>query len=308
MKPILVTSYVNPDLDGLSCLFAYTEFLKSQGKNVVAGIIGIPHEEARYVFDRFKISYPETFKNTDAFDQVIMLDGSSIAVTENRIKPEQVIEIIDHRQTHELEKFPNAIAQIELVGAAATLVAEKFIANKVEISKESAILLSTGIISNTFNFKATVTTDRDKEAAKWLNAIAKLPENFWRELFEAKSDMTGEKLWEKMDGDFSLKNLYGKRVGMAQLEMIGAEALIQSRLSEILELLHRIKKNEKLDMIFLNAVDLEKGEAFLICDEKDTMRILEDILHVEFKNNIAEKKGFLMRKEITPLFKKALEK
>ncbi len=308
MKPILVTSYVNPDLDGVSCLIAYTEFLKKQRKNVVAGFIGTPHEEARYVLDRFHIPYPETFKNADEFNEVIFLDGSSPNVLEGTIRPEQIIEIIDHRPVHELDKFPNAKAQIELVGAAATLVAEKFIENKMEISKESAILLVGGIISNTFNFKLATVTSRDKEAAKWLSGIAGLSENFARELFLAKSDMTGEKLWEKMDGDFSWKIIAGKKVGMAQLEMVGAKRLVQNRLPEILDYLHTIKQNGNLDMIFLNAVDLEEEEAFLVSDEKDTIAILEKIWDVVFVGNVARRKGFVTRKQTTLLMKKLLEK
>ncbi|MDD5050624.1 MAG: DHH family phosphoesterase [Candidatus Pacebacteria bacterium] len=307
-KPILVTSYVNPDLDGLSCLFAYTEFLKSQGKNVIAGIIGIPHEEARYVLERFEISSPKAFKNAKKFDEIILLDASVANNLEDTIRPEQVIEIIDHRQVHEAGKFPNAKAQIELVGAAATLVAEKFMKENIVPSKESTLLLSSAIISNTFNFKAGVTTDRDREAAKWLHKIAKLPEGFWKELFMAKSDMTGTKLWEKIEGDFSWNLLGGKKVGTAQIEMIGAKALIHERLSEILDYLHRLKKELVLDFIFLNAVDLEVGEVFLITDEQDTRDLLEKILGIHFVGNIARKGEFIMRKQIKPLIKQALEK
>lgn len=308
MKPILVTSYVNPDLDGVACLIAYAEFLKKEGKNAVAGIINIPHEEARYVFNRFEISSPKILKNAGAFDEVILLDGSSLNVIEDTIRPEQIIEIIDHRPIHELDKFPNAKAQIELVGAAATLVAEKFIEKKVSISKESAILLLSAIISNTFNFKAGVTTSRDKEAARWLNTTAKLPENYWKELFQAKSDLSGDNLRERIEGDFSWKHLVGKKVGTAQLEIIGAEHVVKERESEIFPILHKIKKELNLDFMLINVVDLEKEESFLLSDEKDTQKILEKILSVTFSGNVARKNGFIMRKEITPLFKKALEK
>lgn len=50
--------------------------------------------------------------------------------------------------------------------------------NNVDISKESATLVYGAIISNTLNFKGSVTTDRDKIAAEWLNKVAKLPEDF----------------------------------------------------------------------------------------------------------------------------------
>ena len=178
MKPILVTCYVNPDLDGVAGAIAYGEFLQKTGKNTVVGIIGEPHDEAKYILDRFGFEYPPIIPNADNFDEVILVDASDLNGLEGKISAEKVIEIIDHRKVHEADKFPKAKAQIELVGAAATLVAEKFIQNNVDVSKESATLVYGAIISNTLNFKGSVTTDRDKEAAAWLNKVANCPKIF----------------------------------------------------------------------------------------------------------------------------------
>lgn len=182
MKPALVTCYVDPDLDGVSGSFAYAEFLQKTGKSAVAGIFGKPHEEAKYILNRFDIPYPQEFPDAHEFDEVILVDSSDLKGLGNKVSPPKVIEIIDHRKINDTNAFPNARIQIELVGAAATLVAEKFIESNVAISKESAILLCGGIVSNTLNFKAGVTTDRDREAFEWLNNEAQLPESFWKEL------------------------------------------------------------------------------------------------------------------------------
>lgn len=204
MKPILITSYVNPDLDGIAGAIAYGEFLKKTGKNAIVGIIGEPHDEAKYILDRFGFAYPEMIMNADNFDKVILVDASDLNGLEGKIDPEKVIEIIDHRKVHESDKFPKAKTQIEFVGAAATIVAEKFIQNKIDISKESAILIYSVIISNTLNFRGSVTTDRDRKVAIWLNKIASLPENFWKDLFISKSDLSGKKLIERIEGDFCM--------------------------------------------------------------------------------------------------------
>ena len=178
MKPILITCYVSPDLDGVAGAVAYGEFLQKAGKDVVVGIIGELNDEAGYIFDRFGFSHPKTVPDADGYDEVILVDASELSGLEGKIPAEKVIEIIDHRTINDADKFPNAKAQIELVGAAATLVAEKFIQNKADISKESATLLYGAIVSNTLNFKGSVTTERDRVAAVWLNQTAGLPEAF----------------------------------------------------------------------------------------------------------------------------------
>src|SRR5680860_333285 len=229
MKPILITCYVNPDLDGVSGVIAYCEFLQKTGKNAVIGIMGEAYDEAKYILDRYNFTYPQSIVNDDNFDKVILVDCSDLNGLEGKITPNKVIEIIDHRKINEADKFPNAKVQIELVGAAATLVAEKFIHNNIDISKESATLLCGAIISNTLNFKGGVTTERDREVFKHLNKIAQLADNFWQELFEAKSDMSGNKLKERIEGDFAHFIFGDKKVGIAQIEMIGADKLIAER-------------------------------------------------------------------------------
>ncbi|MFA5791774.1 MAG: DHHA2 domain-containing protein [Candidatus Paceibacterota bacterium] len=308
MKPILVTSYVNPDLDGIAGVIAYTEFLQKRGKNTVVGIIGEPHDEARYILDRFGFEYPPMIPNADNFDEVILVDTSNLSELEGKIAAEKVIEIIDHRKIHEADKFPKAKAQIELVGAAATLIAEKFMQNKNDISTKSATLLYGSIISNTLNFKGSVATDRDKEAAIWLNKVAKLPEDFWKDLFIAKSDLSGKKLVKRIKNDFAWFVMGDKKVGIAQIEMIGAKKLIEDRSAEIVQVLEKIKEEMNLDFLFQNIIELEDCKNFFITNNVSTKKLLEKVFNVRFTGITAERPNLIMRKQIVPLLKQELEK
>lgn len=217
-ESILVTSYVNPDIDGLACMVAYSELLNKLGQNTVCDILGKPQDEAKYVLNRFHIPYPQSIKDDAKFKKIILVDTSNPNMLDGRIDPDKVIEVIDHRLLHAANEFKSAKIQIELVGAAATLVAEKFIQNKTICTKESALLLYSAIISNTLNFKASVTTDRDHKAAEWLNKIAGLPKIFPHELFLAKSDISGKKLKRRIIDDFATIEFQGKKREIANLK------------------------------------------------------------------------------------------
>ncbi|ETB63675.1 TPA: hypothetical protein DIC38_03235 [Candidatus Nomurabacteria bacterium] len=309
IKPILVTGYVNPDLDAVAGSMAYSEFLIKKGIECIVGFLGEPHEEAKYILNRFNIKYPEQIENDANFEKVILVDASDLTGLENRINPDKVIEIIDHRKVNEADKFTNAKVQIELVGSACTLVAEKFIENKVNISKDSAILLCGAIISNTLNFKNKgVTTERDIKAFKYLNEIALLPIDFKKDLFESKSDLSGDKLKERIMGDLAWFNLSGKRVSIAQLEIVNSNKIISNRVDEIIDIFNEIKKDLKLDYIFLNLIELEDEKNFIITDDIELQSILEKILNIKFESNLAIRNELIMRKQIVPLFKDELEK
>lgn len=308
MKPILITCYVNPDLDGVAGVFAYGEFLQKTGRNAFVGIIGEPHDEAKYILDRYNISCPQIISNADNFAEVILVDASDLNGLGGNITPEKVVEIIDHRKINEADKFPNAKVQIELVGSVATLIAEKFIENNISIAKESAILLCGAIISNTLNFKSGVTTDRDKKVFEYLNKAALLPDNFWRELFEAKSDLAGVKLKERIESDFAWFSFADKKFGIAQIEIIGASQLIKERGEEIVQILEQIKSEMNLDFIFQNTIALEECKNFFITGDSPTKDILEKVLGNKFNGFVAERPNLIMRKQIVPLLKGELEK
>lgn len=307
MHPTLVTSYPNPDLDAVAGVIAYAEFLQKTGKHAVAGVIGEPHDEAKYVLDRFAITHPQVMPDKSGYDEVVLVDASDVGDLGGKVALEKVIEIIDHRKVNEADKFPKAKVQIELVGAAATLVAERFMQNKVDISKAAATLLYVAIISNTLNFKGSVTTDRDKEAAAWLNEIAELPQNFTKDLFTAKSNLSGDKLVERVRGDFKDFAIGGKKVGIAQVEIIGAKKLLDERSEEIVQELGKMKEEMGLDLIFQNTVELEDNKNFFVAHDADTKKLLEKALNVKFINSVAERLGLILRKQIVPLLMQELQ-
>lgn len=178
----------------------------------------------------------------------------------------------------------------------------------IEISKESATLIYGAIVSNTLNFKGTVTTDRDRKAAAWLNQVAGLPESFWKELFMAKSDLSGIKLEERIRGDFAWFTMGNKKLGIAQIEMIGAQQLVAQRKAEIVRVLNNLKSEMGLDFIFQNTIELDEAKNFFVTGDQLTKNLLKKVLQITFNDSVAERPNLIMRKQIVPLLKEELEK
>ena len=304
---LLVTPYKNPDLDGTACSFAYAEFLRKNGKDAVAAIFGKLHREAQFVLDKFNIRDLESAeKVVNNVDGIIIVDASDLRGLSDKIQPEKVIEIIDHRKIHEAHKFPNAKAQIELVGSAATLIAEKFFKNKTTISQESAELLFSAIVSNTINFQANVTTERDHKMTDWLNTKFPLPKNYIHEMFSDKSQFK-KSLKETFIDDFATFHLNNHHLGFAQLEIVNVDGFIRGNLVKIKKTLEELKKERSLDLIFLTCIDLEKAFNEIVVIDEDTQKFVEQALTINFKDGVTKRDGILMRKEIVPLIKEVLE-
>jgi manganese-dependent inorganic pyrophosphatase len=298
---ILITSYKNPDLDGVACTYAYTEFLYATCKDVVGAISGSPHIEAQFVLDKFNITSLENAeKIINNIERIILVDTSDIKNLSDQIQSHKVIEIIDHRKVNEANKFPNAKIQIDLVGAASTLIAEKFYNSQVRISPESAALLFSAIISNTINFQANTTTARDRKMANWLKTKFSFPKNYVKEMFTYKSKFK-KNLRETITDEFVIFNFKGLSLGIAQLEIINVDEFTKFNIIEIKKILKDLKKEKSLDFIFLTCIDLEKAFNTIIIIDEGTSNLLSQILKMNFENGIARRNGIIMRKEITPL-------
>lgn len=306
MKKIITTTYNGPDLDGYGCAVAYAELLRAQGKDAEAHIWGTPHLEVQWTLESFKIT-PAASPLEDREADLILLDASGPEDVPGTLQVEQVVEIIDHRKLHHADQFPNAKAQIELVGAAATLVAERFKEAGLEPSKESALLLLGGIISNTQNFTGIV-TDRDKEMAKWLQEISGAPEDLARQMFLAKSDLPGSKLRETLLGDSKVFYIQGKVVGTAQLEIIGVQQLLQDRRDEIEKVLQEIKVSESCDYTYANMQDLELGKSWLLCVDGKTVELLKDAPDITWKGRLGVSKKLTLRKQMNAWIEEKLRK
>lgn len=306
-QKILVTGYVNPDLDATACAFGYAEYLQKTGRPAVAGVFGVPHKEAEFVLSFFHIPRPEDAGRLKGDDvPVVLVDASDLNGLPDELKPAQVIEIIDHRQVHQAEQFPHAKVQLELVGSAATLIAEKFFTNQVEISVQAAALLYSAIISNTVNFQANVVTDRDRKMAGWLATKVDLPSDYIHQMFAAKSQLT-KSVKEELVDDLATFVFNGHSVGVAQLEIIEAGTFVTSRRAEVLKALPEIKAELQLEYLFLTAIDLEQATNTFVVADTAAQALLEKALGVTFSNGIANRAGIMMRKTIVPLVKSELE-
>jgi manganese-dependent inorganic pyrophosphatase len=310
----LITPYQNPDMDGFACAYSYAEYLTWNGKHVVAGIFGKPRREVLFVLDKFDITpLGDAEKFIEEVDEIILVDASDLRGLSKKINPKKVIELIDHRKVHEGDQFLNAKKQIELVGSAATLIAEKFYENKCPITEKSATLLFSAIASNTINFKANVTTNRDRRMAAWLKTQFDLPENYVSEMFKDKSNFK-KSIKESIIEDFATFNFNGHELGIAQLEIVEVNKFIEDNLDELRTILEELKEERGLNFIFLTCIDLNEAfNKFVVIqkevdEENNTKNLLEKSLGARFdENGIAKKEGISMRKEIVPLVKEVLD-
>lgn len=304
MSKILITAKVGQDLDGLACSFAYAKFKNEidKGNEYFAGIFGDPHIEARYLIDRFNIKEGLFFNPKIKFDKFILADASDMKGMPEVVRAEDVVEIIDHREIHNAyELFPNAIIQIEKVGAAATLIFEKFKEKNIVPDLNTTILLLGAIYSNTLNFMSGIVNQRDKDAVQLLkeNYKSEISASLIEEMFLYKSEYAGNNLEEVIISD---SKYFDNGLCIAQLEGYDFDKIVEVKLLEIKEILRNLKSKYKSKYIFLTIADIKNNHNIFIAIDNESEKLLENNLGVAFNiKEVAYNNELLLRKQLLPL-------
>lgn len=294
MEKYIVTSYEHPDLDGISSMYAYSEYLNKTGKKSGYYVRENIKTEPHIVCDMFGIEL-------DSVDE-IEKDANIVLVDTNNpkmvpfVEENKIVEIIDH---HKLRfDVPEYITyEIEEIGAAATLVGDRFRKNNVPISRNSAILLYYGIMSNSFALKSSNTSQRDIEVAKWLEEQCKeISKEKIEEIFRAKSVFKSS-LKDEVEAEIPLK-CGDIRMTVGQLEIVDAEKFIADNKEELMEVCNYLIDRFKYDCLIINIIDTIGGYSILFSPNENTDKFIRDKFGYEIKNNIYKNSKLVQRKEI----------
>jgi phosphoesterase RecJ-like protein len=188
---IFITSHENPDADAVGSVLAMSSALDKQNfKN----FIYLPDEAPQYLnflpgFEKFKKEIPSF-----DFDLLICLDYGDFG----RLKlpqnfSEEKIITLDHHLEGE-QKGNIKIVDPEF-SSTAEIIYLWLVESELEISKEIAICLLAGIISDTGGFKHVSTSPQTLEIASHLISLGAPLESISRQVLTSGKSLTASKIW-----------------------------------------------------------------------------------------------------------------
>jgi manganese-dependent inorganic pyrophosphatase len=186
-------------------------------------------------------------------------------------------------------------ATFDPVGSTATLVIERFRQNGMEPTPPSATMLLGAILSDTIILNSPTTTDRDRVAVEYLEAVLELDGmEFGREMFERTSDVSEVPAEEIVSRDVKEYDVgTGQQIAIAQVETIGDKLL--ERREELQEALRAQREQRGYELFALMATDiLAKGSKLLV--EGDAVAV-ERAFGQPAQNGMIDLPGVMSRKK-----------
>ncbi len=286
------------DLDTLACAIAYQELLRK--KKVVCQAVLAGEPNASVVPEIKQWSYDLRASIKDGNHEYVIIDESNPKIVAAFVDQDKIIELYDHRagmETYWNEKLGDK-AKIEPVGACATLIWEEYKSHGLaeKISHVSANLLYTAIISNTLNFKASVTDQRDIEAFNELKAYLELPDNWTEIYFNSLEREVHENPRQSVINDTKKINYAGFETDLVigQLELWNSKSFIDQHLQTIESAL----KSFGSDYWFLTSPSISGGNNYIYTQNPEVKQLLTRILDIKFEEDLGETSKLWLRKEI----------
>lgn len=200
--------------------------------------------------------------------KVILVDHNEAIQSVDGLEEAEIVEIIDHHKIGTLgTSLPINFRNMPL-GSSNTIIYLLYKENQIEIPKNIAGLMLSGIISDTLLFRSPTTTDIDKKAANELATIAEVDlEKYGMELLKAGSSLKGKSKEDILFMDFKNFTIEDKKVGIGQITTFDISE-IESEKEEYVALINQMAENNDYYALALFATDIIKNGSYIYYNEQ----------------------------------------
>ena len=230
MSKVFVFGHQNPDSDAIGSSYGYAYLKRQLGVDAEAVALGTPNEETAFVLDYFGVEAPRVVESaqSEGVNQVILTDHNEFQQSISDIKDVEVIEVVDHHRVANFETANPLMMRLEPVGSASSIVYRMFKENNVEVPKEVAGLLLSGLISDTLLLKSPTTHPSDKVIAPELAELAGVNlEEYGLAMLKAGTNLASKSAEELIDIDAKTFELDGNNVRVAQVNTVDIAEVLE---------------------------------------------------------------------------------
>ncbi len=285
-------------------------------KTMIGSYNPIKFEETDYISDVLEINdklkhtnYPIVdrnneclglFKITDLSEKnpkrVVLVDHNEKMQSAEGIEEAEILEIFDHHNLGSITTAAPINFRNMAVGSTCTIIYNLFVERNIEIPREIAGMMLSGILSDTLILKSPTATEKDREAILALSKIAQVDyEQYGMDLLKAGTSLEGMTKENVIYNDFKVYNANGKSFAIGQFFTMNFED-IEKEMNEYVNVLDEIAENNQYSLVALYVTDIINKGSYVLYNKKaqNLMETAYDLDKIEqghyFENCVSRKK------------------
>ena len=238
---------------------------------------------------------------------VILVDHNEKLQSVEGLEEANILEIFDHHNLGSITTTAPINFRNMAVGSTCTIVTTLYHEKGVEIPKQVAGALLSGILSDTLILKSPTATPRDKEAVEELARIAGVDyQKYGMDMLKAGTSLEGMSKEDVLYNDFKLYTVNEKTFAIGQFFTMNFEEM-SKELGDYVATLDKVAEANHYDFLALYVTDIIQNGSYLIFNTKgqEVVNIMygqENIKEGYFVENCVSRK-----KHVVPLVMEVFE-
>ncbi len=238
--------------------------------------------------------------------KVILVDHNEKLQTADGIDEAEIVEIIDHHNLGSITTNIPINFRNMAVGSTCTIVYTMYKERDIEIPREMAGMMLTGILSDTLILKSPTATKKDKEAVEDLAKIAGVNYfDYGMSLFKAGTSLDGMSIEDVLYNDYKLYNVNEHSIGVGQFFTMNFEQ-IEKDMDKYIEALDEASETNNYSLVCLYVTDIIKGGSYVLYNTKGA-NIMEMAYDREMSEGMFIENCVSRKKNVIPVLMDALE-
>ena len=238
--------------------------------------------------------------------QVILVDHNERLQSVEGLEEAEIVEIFDHHNLGSITTNNPVNFRNMSVGSTSTIVYILFKERQVEIPKDIAGILLSGILSDTLILKSPTATEKDKEAVYELSEIAGVNyQEYGMELLKSGTSLEGMTKEDVLYNDYKLYTVNDKHFAIGQFFTMNFEE-IEKEIDGYADVLDKVAEANNYTLVALYVTDIVKNGSYVIYNRKGA-----NVIDLAYPGDVYE--GYFIegcvsrKKHIVPVIMEILE-
>lgn len=200
--------------------------------------------------------------------KVILVDHNEKEQSVVGLDEAEIIEIVDHHKIGNIGTVMPINFRNMPLGCTETILYLMYQESGVEIPRDIAGLMMSGIISDTLLLTSPTTTETDKMVLNELAAITGVDyKKYGMDMFKAGSSIAGKSINEIIHGDFKNFNIDNQKFGIGQISTMSTDEIMNKK-DEFISTLNEIASFDDYTAIALFVTDILKNGSYILFNDK----------------------------------------
>lgn len=238
--------------------------------------------------------------------KVILVDHNEKLQSVEGLDEAEILEIIDHHNLGSITTSNPINFRNMAVGSSATIVYLLFKERNIEIPKNIAGALLSGILSDTLILKSPTATPKDITAVEELSKIAEVDYNeYGMNLLKSGTSLEGMSKEDVLYNDYKLFTVNDKRFSIGQFFTMNFED-INKELEEYVNVLDQVAEANNFALVCLYVTDIVKNGSYVLYNRKGA-----NLMDIAYQDEVYE--GYFIpgcvsrKKHIVPVIMDVIE-